>query len=118
MNPDLFLVESEGGLDLPQFPFQVVALEEQLISNDRVTPDTTSPTRSRSALLISHNRSAIAMLCIIALLIGRLFWKALLSKSPMAINLFRTRSSLVKLESSLVCKKWYKLKPYDQIWSS
>ena len=26
LNPDLFLVESEGGLDLPQFPLQAVTL--------------------------------------------------------------------------------------------
>ena len=89
-----------------------------VISNDRVTPDTTSPTRSRSALLISHNHSAIATLCIIALLIGKLFWNASLSYNPMAINLLRTHSSLVKLDLSLVCEKRYKLKPYAQIWLS
>ena len=79
LNPDLFLVKSEGSLDFPQFPLQAVTLEESLVSNGRVIPDTTSPTRSRSALLISHSHSAIATLCIIALLVGRLFWNASLS---------------------------------------
>ena len=77
LNPDLLLVESEGGLDFPQLPLQAISLKERLASTGRANPITL--TRSLSVLLISHSRSAIATLCIIALLVGRLFWKASLS---------------------------------------
>ena len=35
LDSDLFLMECESRLDLPQLPFQTVTLEESLISDDR-----------------------------------------------------------------------------------